>query len=77
MLSVYTDERSLAWDFASKKAGHDFDRETDEKITDGARNAYEKYSGYVLASFTYRLSLNSIANKPTASRCPTRSPTKR
>ncbi|KAH7322633.1 hypothetical protein B0I35DRAFT_476565 [Stachybotrys elegans] len=34
-----------AWDAASKKAGHDFDRSTDEKITDAARDAYKKYSG--------------------------------
>ncbi|KAL6853105.1 hypothetical protein ACO1O0_007658 [Amphichorda felina] len=34
-----------AWDTISKKAGHDFDRETDEKITDAARGAFEKFSG--------------------------------
>ncbi|KAF7554184.1 hypothetical protein G7046_g6895 [Stylonectria norvegica] len=34
-----------AFDFISKKSGHDFDPKTDEKITDGARGAYEKFSG--------------------------------
>ena len=34
-----------AWDSVSKKAGHDFDRSTDEKITDGARSAFEKATG--------------------------------
>ncbi|CAM1508870.1 Fc.00g026090.m01.CDS01 [Cosmosporella sp. VM-42] len=34
-----------AFDFISKKTGHDFDPKTDEKITDGARSAYEKFSG--------------------------------
>jgi len=34
-----------AWQFASKKAGHDLDPNTDEKITDGIRSAYEKGSG--------------------------------
>jgi hypothetical protein len=34
-----------AWQFASKKAGHDMDAGTDEKITDGMRGAYEKFSG--------------------------------
>ncbi|TQV92958.1 hypothetical protein V2A60_003723 [Cordyceps javanica] len=31
--------------FASKKAGYNIDRNTEEKIGDGMRNAYEKYSG--------------------------------
>ncbi|OAA70786.1 hypothetical protein LEL_09377 [Akanthomyces lecanii RCEF 1005] len=31
--------------FASKKAGYNMDRNTEEKIGDGMRNAYEKYSG--------------------------------
>lgn len=34
-----------AWDFASKKGGKDFDKGTDEKITDGMRSAYEKATG--------------------------------
>ena len=34
-----------AFDFISKKTGHDFDPKTDEKITDGGRSAYEKFSG--------------------------------
>lgn len=35
----------VAFDAISKKAGHDFTPQQDEKITDGARAAYEKYSG--------------------------------
>ncbi|KJX99727.1 hypothetical protein TI39_contig353g00041 [Zymoseptoria brevis] len=34
-----------AFDTISKKAGHDFTPEQDEKITDGLRGAYEKFSG--------------------------------
>ncbi|KAH8592322.1 hypothetical protein B0O99DRAFT_630258 [Bisporella sp. PMI_857] len=34
-----------AFDFISKKTGHDFAPGTDEKITDGARTAYEKFTG--------------------------------
>ncbi|KAF5512207.1 hypothetical protein CGCA056_v012730 [Colletotrichum aenigma] len=34
-----------AFDFASKKAGHDMPRSTDEKITDAGRNMYEKVTG--------------------------------
>jgi len=34
-----------AFDFLSKKAGHQFDRNTSEKITDGARNVFEKATG--------------------------------
>ncbi|KEY73834.1 hypothetical protein S7711_03129 [Stachybotrys chartarum IBT 7711] len=34
-----------AFDFASKKAGRDFDPKTDEQITDAGRSAYEKFSG--------------------------------
>jgi hypothetical protein len=34
-----------AFDAISKKAGHDFDPKTDEKITDGARGLYEKATG--------------------------------
>ena len=29
------------------KSGYKIDRQTQEKITDGGRDAYEKYSGYV------------------------------
>lgn len=36
-----------AFDFVSKKSGHKFDESTSEKITDGARSAYEKATGYV------------------------------
>ena len=36
---------STAWDTASKKSGHDLDRGTDEKITDGARSMFEKATG--------------------------------
>jgi hypothetical protein len=35
----------VAFDFISKKAGHDLNPETDEKVTDGARGLYEKFSG--------------------------------
>ncbi len=31
--------------FASKKFGYNMDRNTEEKVGDGVRNAYEKYSG--------------------------------
>lgn len=31
--------------FASKKAGYNVDRNTEEKIGDGMRGAYEKFSG--------------------------------
>ncbi|ATY65893.1 hypothetical protein CCM_00468 [Cordyceps militaris CM01] len=31
--------------FASKKAGYNVDRNTEEKIGDGVRGAYEKFSG--------------------------------
>lgn len=34
-----------AFDAISKKAGHDFNPATDEKITDGARGLYEKATG--------------------------------
>ncbi|KAL8420771.1 hypothetical protein RB594_003540 [Gaeumannomyces avenae] len=34
-----------AFDFASKKAGHPVDRNAGEKITDAARNVYEKATG--------------------------------
>lgn len=34
-----------AFDFISKKAGHDFSPEQDEKITDGLRMVYEKATG--------------------------------
>lgn len=30
---------------ASKKSGHNIDRNTQEKITDGGRQAYEKATG--------------------------------
>ncbi|KND86827.1 hypothetical protein TOPH_08565 [Tolypocladium ophioglossoides CBS 100239] len=34
-----------AFDFASKKSGHNLDRNTQEKITDSGRSAYEKATG--------------------------------
>ncbi|KAG6143772.1 hypothetical protein E4U22_003555 [Claviceps purpurea] len=34
-----------AFDMINKKAGFNLGRDTQEKITDGARSAYEKYSG--------------------------------
>jgi hypothetical protein len=34
------------FDAASKRAGHDFDPKTDEKITDAARGMFEKATGY-------------------------------
>ncbi|GKT52239.1 uncharacterized protein ColSpa_12420 [Colletotrichum spaethianum] len=39
------DPLDKAFDFGSKKAGHDFNPSTDEKITDGARGLYEKVTG--------------------------------
>lgn len=35
----------LAFDMLAKKSGHSVDRNTSEKITDGAREAYEKATG--------------------------------
>jgi len=32
-------------DFIEKKSGHTFSRDQNEKVTDGARSAYEKFSG--------------------------------
>jgi hypothetical protein len=37
-----------AFDFAAKKSGHNVDRNTSEKITDGARGLFEKATGLVL-----------------------------
>ncbi|PHH60757.1 hypothetical protein CDD81_1295 [Ophiocordyceps australis] len=34
-----------AFSAAAKKSGHNIDRETQEKITDGGRTAYEKMTG--------------------------------
>lgn len=34
-------------DFVQKKTGHTMGRDTNEKITDGARGLYEKATGYV------------------------------
>jgi hypothetical protein len=34
-------------DFIEKKSGHTMGRDTNEKITDGARGLYEKATGYV------------------------------
>lgn len=34
-----------AFDMGAKKSGHQFDRNTSEKITDGARGAFEKVTG--------------------------------
>lgn len=34
-----------AFDMGMKKSGHNVDRNTSEKITDGARSAYEKVTG--------------------------------
>ncbi|KAG7114643.1 hypothetical protein HYQ46_011914 [Verticillium longisporum] len=39
------DYADKAFDFASKKSGHNIDRNTQEKITDGGRSAYEKATG--------------------------------
>ena len=39
---------SIAWAAGSKKAGYNFSDETNEKITDGARDAFEKATGYVM-----------------------------
>jgi hypothetical protein len=40
-----TDYVDKAFDFASKKAGHDMNPQTDEKITDAGRGLYEKVTG--------------------------------
>ncbi|TVY86598.1 hypothetical protein LAWI1_G005343 [Lachnellula willkommii] len=37
-------------DFVEKKSGHTMGRDTNEKITDGARNAYEKATGSTVNS---------------------------
>lgn len=42
--------KKLRWnyiglDFIEKKSGHQMGRDTNEKITDGARNLYEKATG--------------------------------
>lgn len=34
-----------AFGFIAKKSGHSIDRNTSEKITDGARSAFEKITG--------------------------------
>lgn len=34
-----------AFDMLAKKTGHPMDRNTSEKITDGARNLFEKATG--------------------------------
>jgi hypothetical protein len=34
-----------AFDFVAKKSGHSVDRNTSEKITDGARGLFEKATG--------------------------------
>jgi hypothetical protein len=41
-------------DFIEKKTGHVMNRDTNEKITDGARGLFEKATGYV--SFLLRAS---------------------
>jgi hypothetical protein len=38
-----------ALDFIESKTGHTFNRETNEKITDGVRDFYEKQTGYVIS----------------------------
>ena len=38
---------NVGLDFIEKKTGHTMDRNTNEKITDGARGLYEKATGYV------------------------------
>lgn len=39
-----------AFDMGAKKAGHPMDRNTSEKITDGAREAFEKATGKTVNS---------------------------
>jgi hypothetical protein len=41
----------LAFAAGVKKSGYNLDRSTQEKVTDGAREAYEKFTGYVLFLF--------------------------
>jgi hypothetical protein len=38
-------------DFIEKKTGHTMGRDTNEKITDGARGLFEKATGYVWFHF--------------------------
>lgn len=42
-----TNQCTAAFGFAANKSGHNVDRNTEEKITDAGRNAYEKMTGYV------------------------------
>jgi hypothetical protein len=38
-----------------KKSGYNLDRSTQEKVTDGVRDAFEKATGYVLLFFFFLL----------------------
>jgi hypothetical protein len=42
---VLTSSTFTAFDFVAKKSGHNMDRNTSEKITDGARGMFEKVTG--------------------------------
>lgn len=43
-----------AFALIAKKSGHNIDAKTSEKITDGARNIFEKLTGYVLIVYLAR-----------------------
>jgi hypothetical protein len=43
---VFNDQFA-AFAFIAKKSGHNIDAKTSEKITDGARGLFEKFTGYV------------------------------
>jgi len=42
---VKANKRTTGLDFIEKKTGHTMGRDTNEKITDGARGLYEKATG--------------------------------
>ncbi|KAJ3972219.1 hypothetical protein EV361DRAFT_798508 [Lentinula raphanica] len=44
-----------ALDFIEKKTGHTLNRDTNEKITDGLRNQYEKMTGSVFLSKVFHV----------------------
>ncbi|PMD67690.1 uncharacterized protein K444DRAFT_606590 [Hyaloscypha bicolor E] len=48
-------------DFLEKKTGHTMSRDTNEKITDGARGLFEKATGYVF--FSIFVVLASLAKR--------------
>lgn len=45
---MLTKTEPTAAGFLAKKSGHNMDAKTTEKVTDGARGLYEKFTGWVL-----------------------------